>query len=116
MFCSECGHQNRNDRKFCSECGSKLQDYTKPVENVVMPEDIKKAKDVVNQRNKVSKVCNIIIWVFFALSILLLVPILFVKCNNLKIVFACSACVCFVGMIATFVVKKALLMKINKAE
>lgn len=115
MYCNECGHENRNDRKFCAECGSKLKDYTKPVENVVMPEEIEKEKEAVEKRNKTSKICNILIWIFCALSIMLLIPILFVN-NTFKIVFACLACACFVGMIATFVVKKALLMQINKAE
>lgn len=115
MFCNECGHENRNDRKFCSECGSKLRDYTKPVENLVMPQEIEAAKENVRRKNKVSKTCNIIFWFLFALSILLIVPIFFVE-NTLKIVLVCSSVLSFIGMIIALIVKKALLIKINKGN
>ena len=26
MFCTECGHPNRDDARFCAECGAPLQD------------------------------------------------------------------------------------------
>ena len=57
MFCGECGTNNRNDSKFCVNCGSKLHDYTKPKENLIMPEEIEaKQKNIL----KVSKVCKIL--------------------------------------------------------
>jgi len=115
MFCNECGHENRNDRKFCAECGAKLKDYTKPVENVVMPQDIALEKEKVRVRNKISKTCNITFWTLLIASILLIVPVFFVK-DIFKIVFICCSCFCFLSMIITLLVKKALLKNINKAD
>ncbi|MCQ2564847.1 MAG: zinc-ribbon domain-containing protein [Clostridia bacterium] len=40
MFCENCGQENRNDRKFCTNCGASLRDYTKPKENLLMPDDL----------------------------------------------------------------------------
>jgi len=52
MFCTECGEENRNDRKFCTNCGKPLKDYTKPKENLLMPEDINNAIEEVKKANK----------------------------------------------------------------
>ena len=60
MFCNQCGEDNRNDRKFCTNCGAPLRDYTKPRENLIMPEEIEQKKASVAHKNKVVKVFNII--------------------------------------------------------
>ncbi|MBR6778654.1 MAG: zinc-ribbon domain-containing protein [Clostridia bacterium] len=59
MFCKECGSENRNDRKFCTNCGAKLRDYTQPREDLIMPEDIQKAKDNVLTKNKLKNKFNV---------------------------------------------------------
>ena len=56
MFCTECGEENRNDRKFCTNCGKPLRDYTKPRENLLMPEDIENAKENLIKKNKKKKI------------------------------------------------------------
>lgn len=114
MFCNECGHENRNDRKFCSNCGTKLRDYTKKDTNLVMPEDIKKEQEQVKAKNHTSKVCNLVFWALFVLAISLIAPVLFVD-KPLKVVFIVASCICFVGSIITYYIKKALLKKIKKA-
>ena len=60
MFCNQCGEDNRNDRKFCTNCGAPLRDYTKPRENLIMPEEIEQKKAIVAHKNKVVKVFNIV--------------------------------------------------------
>ena len=59
MFCTECGTENRNDRKFCTNCGKPLRDYTKPRENLLMPEDITNAQENVKKKNACLKRLNI---------------------------------------------------------
>ena len=68
MFCNECGTENRNDRKFCTNCGAELIDYTKPRENLVMPEDVEKKQEVA-ERKSLTKKFNI------ALALIMLVTI-----------------------------------------
>lgn len=78
MFCNQCGAENRNDRKFCANCGAPLHDYTKPKENLIMPEEVENAQNVVIARNKVKKITNIIMFVFFALAVALTIGSFFV--------------------------------------
>jgi uncharacterized membrane protein YvbJ len=69
MFCTECGEKNRNDRKFCTNCGKPLKDYTKPRENLLMPEDIEKAKEDVKKQNKKKIILNVIFILFLCFAV-----------------------------------------------
>ena len=42
MFCSNCGEENINDRKFCDNCGDPIKDKTKKTtkENLLMQQDV----------------------------------------------------------------------------
>ena len=39
MFCTRCGHRNRDDARFCAECGAPLQDDSTVTLTQVEPED-----------------------------------------------------------------------------
>lgn len=39
MFCTRCGHPNRDDARFCAECGAPLQDDSTVSLTPVEPED-----------------------------------------------------------------------------
>ena len=79
MFCTECGEKNRNDRKFCTNCGKPLKDYTKPRENLLMPEDIEKAKENVKKQNKKKKTLTFIAILLFAAIIAGVLCFIFLK-------------------------------------
>lgn len=79
MFCTQCGNENRNDRKFCSECGAPLKDYTKPRENLLMPENLEKQKELVVNKNKRNKILNFIGLGLQTIAITLLIISFFVK-------------------------------------
>ncbi len=68
MFCNQCGTENRNDRKFCTNCGAKLHDYTKPKENLIMPEEIQQAQNTVQKRNYIKKLTSILLFIFFVFA------------------------------------------------
>lgn len=79
MFCNQCGEENRNDRKFCSNCGAPLRDYTKPRENLLMPEDVEKFDKEVKYYNKVARVSKVLMLITFISAILLLFISFFVE-------------------------------------
>ena len=79
MFCNQCGEENRNDRKFCTNCGAPLRDYTKPRENLIMPEEIEKQKMAVEKKNKISKIFGIVSIVLQFIVIVLLAISFFVN-------------------------------------
>ena len=113
MFCTECGEKNRNDRKFCTNCGKPLRDYTKPRENLLMPEDIEKAKTQVKVTNKVKLICNILYLILLALSALSFV-LAFVF-TNLKAVFIITGIVLIIiGLVILFVKKIKIKQTQNK--
>lgn len=71
MFCNQCGSENRNDRKFCANCGAPLTDYTKPKENLIMPEEVTNAQNTVYKRNYIKKLTNILLLIFFIFAVVL---------------------------------------------
>lgn len=93
MFCSQCGTENRNDRKFCSQCGAKLPDYTKPREDLVMPEEVN-AKHAESVKIKQSiRTLHISMWIMFVLGAVAIVVSFFFKdipqlvCASIGLVF-----------------------------
>lgn len=113
MFCNECGEENRNDRKFCLNCGARLRDYTKPRENLLMPEDIVKQQEKVTKKNKVSKVCNLLLSIFFMLAVVFTI-LLFALPKAVETIFIILSLIFDVAFIVTCIVKSSLLKKISK--
>lgn len=99
MFCNECGTENRNDRKFCTNCGAPLTDYTKPRENLVMPEDVKKEQEQVIKKNKTIKKFNIALAIIMILAIGLTIST-FICTGKIKFIIGAIALItCFVFII-----------------
>ncbi len=115
MFCSECGHENRNDRKFCAECGNKLKAYNEETkkEDLLMPVDIENEKFKVEKRNNINKVSSIIFWCIFVSAILLTIFSFIVK-DEAKLALIIIASVCYISMLVVVIIKKSLLKRINK--
>lgn len=113
MFCTECGEENRNDRKFCSNCGTKLKDYTKPVENPIMPEEIKKEQEKVKQKNKVSLIFNIVLLSFLVLALSFTIASFF-TIETVRQVFAVLCIVMYVCFFIGTIAKNIVIKKINK--
>ena len=44
MFCTRCGHRNRDDARFCAECGAPLQDDSTVSLTQLEPEDEESAE------------------------------------------------------------------------
>ena len=113
MFCNECGTENRNDRKFCTNCGASLIDYTKPRENLIMPEDIEKEQQLVAKRNSLTKKFNI------ALAIIMLIAIglttaTFMFNGTLRLVLGAFAFACCIIFLIVWRIKIVKLKKISK--
>ena len=116
MFCTECGQENRNDRKFCTNCGKPLRDYTKPRENLLMPNDIEKAQQEVKSNNKFKLICNIIyiIMLLAAFTCFVLACIFKNIANTLIIV---GLAIIIVGLIILFIKKiKTKYLKNNQTK
>lgn len=107
MFCSECGEENRNDRKFCSNCGSKLRDLTKPRENLVMPENIEKEQKKVSKRNLINKILNIAMTLFIVAGAVL-TTITFFVLRKVQIILIAVAICCYVLVFIINIVKKII--------
>lgn len=114
MFCNKCGSENRNDRKFCANCGAPLRDYTKPRENLIMPEEIAEKQKVVKKRNLMRLVTNIIMTLFLTVAAGLAIASFYVK-NNLVNFFATASAICLVVVIVTYIVKRKIMKNLNKA-
>lgn len=113
MFCNECGTENRNDRKFCTNCGAALIDYTKPRENLVMPEDIEKDQLRVAKRNSLIKKFNIALAIIMIIAISLTVTT-FVFNGTIRLVLgACALATCVVFLIV-WRIKVVKIKKLNK--
>ena len=110
MFCNECGTENRNDRKFCTNCGAKLIDYTKPRENLVMPEDIEKEQQLVAKRNSLSKRFNIALALILLAAIALTVAT-FLFDGKIRLVLGATA---FAMCIVFLIVWRIKVVKIKK--
>ncbi len=115
MFCDQCGTENRNDRKFCSNCGAKLRDYTKPRENLIMPDEVEKEQELVRKRNQVQRITFILLSVFFAIAIAGTVLTFFME-NVLFWVVVGVSLFGFLAMLITYIVRLVLLNKIKKAQ
>lgn len=114
MFCNKCGSENRNDRKFCTNCGAPLRDYTKPRENLIMPEEISNKQTAVAKINKLRLITNIIMTLFLIIAISFAIVSFYVK-DNLILTFAILAFVCIVIVIVTYIIKVVLIKKFDKA-
>ena len=113
MFCNECGTENRNDRKFCTNCGAKLIDYTKPRENLIMPEDIEKKQEIVAKRKSLNKRFNIALALIMLITITLTVAT-FCFGVKLRIYLGASALVSCAIFIIIWIVKVIKIKKLSK--
>jgi len=113
MFCNECGTENRNDRKFCTNCGAALVDYTKPRENLIMPEDIEKEQQNVAKRNSLSKKFNIALALILLAAIALAVTTFFVEGKLHLIISACAMVLCITFLIV-WRIKVVKIKKLSK--
>ena len=111
MFCGECGSKNRNNSKFCSNCGAKLPDYTKPKENLIMPEDIKKEQELIEKRKKVRKICNILLACFLTMAIIFTILTFFVS-SALQLPFAIVSVIIYIAFFTVLIIKKKKLKKL----
>lgn len=110
MFCNECGTENRNDRKFCTNCGASLIDYTKPRENLVMPEDIEKEQETIAKRNSLIKKFNIALAIILLAAIALTV-VTFIFDGTIRLVLGACA---FASCIIFLIVWRIKIVKIKK--
>lgn len=113
MFCKECGEENRNDRKFCSNCGTELTDYTKPREDLIMPDEIKKEQEVVAHNSKVSNIFNIVVAIILTLAIAFTLASFLVP-KPLLMGFAITCVVFYVLYFSLRISKKIVMKKISK--
>ena len=112
MFCNKCGSENRNDRKFCANCGAPLKDYTKPRENLIMPEEITEKQKVVKKRNITRLITNIIMTLFLIVAIGFAIASFYVE-KNLVNIFATISAICLVVVIVTYIVKRNVFKNLN---
>ena len=113
MFCDQCGTENRNDRKFCSNCGAKLHDYTKPKENLIMPEEITFEKGKVKKGNKLKKCFDIVAYLFLTFAILFTILSFCVKDAQIAmiVVSTVSFAMFFITLLAKVITIKVLKSK-----
>ena len=115
MFCNECGTENRNDRKFCTNCGAELIDYTKPRENLIMPEDIEKKQEIVAKRKSLIKRFNIALALIMLITIALTVFVFYYK-ENLRIVLGACALPSSLIFIIVWIIKVIKIKRLNKNQ
>ena len=112
MFCRECGSENRNDRKFCSNCGTPLKDYTKPVENTIMPEEIEKKQELVKTSNKAIFGLTIAMICLLVLACVLVTISFFVN-DAIKLTLCIIALVFAIAYIVCSIIKSKKQKKLN---
>lgn len=112
MFCSNCGEENRNDRKFCANCGSPLKDYTIPTakEDLLMPQDVIEANKKQNKSKKALVVCRIVSFVMMILACVCVVLSNFVFKNNTTVQIVLSAVA--IGLTVVFAILTSINAKI----
>lgn len=113
MFCNECGTENRNDRKFCTNCGAPLIDYTKPRENLIMPEDVEKKQKIVAKRKSLNKRFNISLALIMLATIALTVLAFYYK-EKLRIIFGGSALVSCLIFLLVWIIKVVKIKKLSR--
>lgn len=113
MFCNQCGEENRNDRKFCTNCGQPLRDYTKPRENLIMPEEIEEKQKVVHRKNNLSKIFSLILLGLQLIVVALLVVSFLVKEPADIICLIVGLGVEFISVVL-LIVKNRLIKKANQ--
>ena len=113
MFCRDCGSENRNDSKFCTNCGKPMKDYTKPVENVIMPDDIKQKQEAVKNQNHTIKKLTIVMYILFIAGIALLVGGFFIDSNVARIVLMTLGFVLITAGLATMMLKGKKIENLN---
>ena len=112
MFCNECGTENRNDRKFCTNCGASLIDYTKPRENLIMPEDIERKQEIVAKRKSLNKRFNIVLALIMLVTIALTVLAFYYKEKLRLILGVCALLSCLLFLIV-WIVKVVKIKKLS---
>ncbi len=113
MFCHKCGTENRNDRKFCSNCGEPLRDYTKPREDLIMPEDVRDNHAKLVKFNNTITILRSVYWISLVLSVILIIVSFFVP-KVAKFPCAMVAVILVVIFFIVYVVKEFLVYKHNK--
>lgn len=113
MFCNECGTENRNDRKFCTNCGAALIDYTKPRENLIMPEDIEKKQEIVAKRKSLNKRFNIVLALIMLVTIALTVLAFYFK-EKIRLYLGAGALITCLIFIIVWIIKVIKIKKLSK--
>ncbi len=96
MYCTNCGEENRNDRKFCANCGSPLKDYRKPVakEDLVMPQDVIEENKKLNNAKKAFKIRYAVSLVLIiAACACVIISNFLIKNNRTVQIILCSAAI-----------------------
>ena len=113
MFCNECGTKNRNDRKFCTNCGAKLTDYTKPRENLIMPEDIEKQQQDIAKKNLLCKRFNISLAIIMIVAIALTIST-FVVNTKLRLIVGICSFSSYIIFLIVWAIKSKKIKKLSK--
>lgn len=114
MFCKECGKENRNDSKFCVECGAPLHDYTKPKQDLIMPEEIEKKQKAIKHKKNISKIFNYISLSLIVVAVTFSILTFFVP-EKAKLAFA-ILCLVLYSMILILEISKAIIIKHIKSS
>lgn len=115
MYCAECGHKNRNDRKFCENCGKPLHDYTKPKEDLIYPQEIEFEQTKVEKVNTLERKFNFVLYFMLALAIIF-VAISFFVGETAKVVLVALSLISLVALISIFTTKAIVVSKIKKSK
>ena len=114
MFCSNCGEENRNDRKFCANCGNPLKDYTKPTpkEDLLMTQDVIEANKKQAKTKKTLIVCRVLSFAMLILACACVIFSNFVFKDNktLQVVLSSVA----IGLTVLFLILASINAKIAK--
>lgn len=115
MYCNECGQNNRNDRKFCTNCGASLRDYTKPRENLIMPDEISAKQDKILKLNKINRIISIIMIFLLLGGISSIVATFFIK-GLIQTILLGLCLVCFGIYIVLWIINFSITKRKNKTN
>ena len=90
MFCSNCGEENRNDRKFCTNCGSQLKDYTKPLDNTISIPEIHHKQSMVRKYNTIIKALTISAIILILMSVCCIITSMILDGITRLLLISCS--------------------------